>query len=150
VKAFSGADTGDLQRRRVAIGADVANGIIAHCLSGYPLEACGLLGAVNGQGPIDRWYPTRNAAASARRYVVDPTDQLQADRFAEADGRSIVGVFHSHTHTDAFPSPTDVDDAPDPAWFYVVVSLRGETATLRSYRLAEGAILEDDVEILVG
>ncbi len=122
--------------------------LFAHCIAGYPEEACGLLAATSARTPIDRWYPTRNAAVSARRFVVDPTDQLRADRAAEAEGRSIVGVFHSHTHTDAFPSPTDIAEAPDPAWFYVVVSLRGETPTLRSYRIADGSIAEDDVETL--
>ncbi|MGB9111360.1 MAG: M67 family metallopeptidase [Acidimicrobiales bacterium] len=126
----------------------MARGLIVHCLTRYPEEGCGLLAAASEGGPIDRWYPTRNAAASARRYVVDPTDQLGADRAAEAEGRSIIGVFHSHTHTDAFPSPTDVAQAPDPGWFYVVVSLRGETPTLRSFRVAAGAIFEDNVEIL--
>ncbi len=148
VTAAGGTNIEDSQRRRVAIEARVVKGIIVHCLTGYPEEACGLLAAVSEREAIDRWYPTRNAAASARRYVVDPTDQLRADRNAEADGRSIVGVFHSHTHTDAFPSPTDVAEAPDPGWFYVIVSLRGETPTLRSYQVAEGAIFEDNLEIL--
>jgi [CysO sulfur-carrier protein]-S-L-cysteine hydrolase len=126
----------------------VATAVTAHCLAGYPEEACGLLAARTDGALIDRWYPTRNAAASARRYVVDPTDQIRADRDAEAEGRVVVGVFHSHTHTDAFPSPTDLAEAPDPGWFYVVISLRGETPALRSYRIAGGAIAEDDVAIL--
>jgi [CysO sulfur-carrier protein]-S-L-cysteine hydrolase len=150
VRTDSGAEPEDPSRRRVAIAADVADGLVAHCLAGYPREACGLLAAVSERGPIDRWFPTRNAAASARLYVVDPTDQLRADRAAEAEGRSIVGVFHSHTHTDAFPSPTDVAEAPDPAWFYIVVSFRGETPTLRSYRIAGGTIAEDELEVLAG
>lgn len=144
------AKTEGVSRRRVVILSAVADGLAAYCLAGYPEEACGLLAAESPDGAIDRWYPTRNAAASARRYVVDPTDQIRADREAEADGRSIVGVFHSHTHTDAFPSPTDLAEAPDPAWFYLVVSLRGETTTLRSFRIAHGAISEDDLEVLTG
>jgi [CysO sulfur-carrier protein]-S-L-cysteine hydrolase len=134
--------------RRIGIRSDVAAAVVAHCLSGYPEEACGLFAAMGDHGPIDRWYPTRNAAASARRYLVDPTDQLLADRAAEEEEREIVGVFHSHTHTDAYPSPTDVGQAPDPSWFYVVVSLRAELQTLRSYRIAGGSIDEDEVEIV--
>jgi [CysO sulfur-carrier protein]-S-L-cysteine hydrolase len=138
----------DPTQRHVVIDRDVVSALTAHCIAGYPEEACGLLAATSTLALIDRWYPTRNAAASARRYLVDPTDQLHADRAAENEGRSIVGVFHSHTHTDAFPSPTDVAEAPDPTWFYVVVSLRGETPTLRSYRIADGSIVEDNVETL--
>ena len=50
----------------------------------------------------------------------------------------MIGVFHSHTHTDPYPSPTDVVQAPDPAWHYVLVSLRHEVASVRSYRIVDG------------
>ncbi|MGH9007611.1 MAG: Mov34/MPN/PAD-1 family protein, partial [Acidimicrobiales bacterium] len=53
----------------------------------------------------------------------------------------------SHTHTDAFPSPTDVEQAPDPAWHYVIVSLRDIAPVLRSYRIVEGAVEEESVII---
>ncbi len=76
------------------------------------------------RGTWSRCYPTRNLAASAKLYTVDPSEHLRADRDAEARGIEIMGVFHSHTHTDAYPSPTDVAQAPDPGWHYVLVSLR--------------------------
>ena len=52
-------------------------------------------------------------------------------------------MFHSHTHTDAYPSPTDVAQAPDPAWHYVLVSLRAELPSVRSYRVVDGDISEE-------
>ena len=55
-----------------------------------------------------------------------------------AEGLDIVGVMHSHTHTDAYPSPTDVRQAVDPAWHYVIVSLKYEAPVLRSYRIVDG------------
>jgi proteasome lid subunit RPN8/RPN11 len=90
-------------------------------------------------------YPARNAAASARLYVVEPLDLLRADREAEAAGLSLIGVWHSHTHTDAYPSPTDVEQAPDPSWHYVLVSLRDTEPVLRSYRIVGPDITEEDV-----
>jgi|SRR5579863_9850190 len=130
----------------VKIAADVVLEITAHCLRAAPEEGCGLLAASGGSALIDRWFPARNAARSARRYVVDPSDHLRADRQAESEGREIVGVFHSHTHTDPYPSPTDVDEAPDPSWHYVVVSLRGEVPAVRSYEIANGRITEELLE----
>ena len=59
---------------------------------------------------------------------------MRADREAEARGLELLGVMHSHTHTDAYPSPTDLAQAPDPGWHYVIVSLRQEAPVLRSYR----------------
>jgi proteasome lid subunit RPN8/RPN11 len=57
---------------------------------------------------------------------------------------------HSHTHTDAYPSPTDVQQAPDPGWHYVIVSLRQDAPVLRSYRIADGEILEEVVSLTDG
>lgn len=54
---------------------------------------------------------------------------------------------HSHTHTEAYPSPTDVAQAPDPTWHYVIVSLRAEAPTLRSFRIVDGAIEEEPVAV---
>ncbi len=55
---------------------------------------------------------------------------------------------HSHTHTDAYPSPTDVAQAPDPNWHYVIVSLRQEAPVLRSYAIRDGAIAEEPVGLV--
>ena len=119
--------------------------MLGHAYDGLPEEACGLLGGDPETGRVRVFYPCRNAAASSRVYTVDPGDHLRADRDAEGRGLQIVGVMHSHTHSEAYPSPTDVAQAPDPAWHYVIVSLKREAAVLRSYRIADGEISEEDV-----
>ncbi len=121
--------------------------MVAHCLSGLPEEACGLLAGDPDAETVSRCYPTRNAAASARVYTVDSRDHLRADRDAEAHGNQLIGVFHSHTHTDAYPSPTDVAQAPDPSWHYVLVSLRDTHPVVRSYRIVDG-VVEEPVVLL--
>ena len=113
--------------------------MVAHCLAGLPDEACGLSVASLRPVPRSTCYPTRNVAASAKLYTVDPREHLRADRDAEAGGHEIIGVFHSHTHTEAYPSPTDVAQAPDPQWHYVLVSLRDTEPVLRSYRIVDGS-----------
>lgn len=122
--------------------------MVAHCITGLPEEACGLLAGAPETGVVERCYPTANAAASARVYTVDSKDLLQADRDAERQGLQLIGVFHSHTHTDAYPSPTDVDQAPDPEWHYVVVSLRDTHPVVRSYRIVAGRVDEESVVVL--
>ncbi len=67
------------------------------------------------------------------------------DRQARALGADIMGVFHSHTHTDAYPSPTDVAQAQDPGWHYVLVSLRDTHPVVRSYAIVDGVISEEPV-----
>jgi proteasome lid subunit RPN8/RPN11 len=117
--------------------------MVGHCYDELPLEGCGLLGGTAEKASIG--YPTRNVAQSSKLYTVDPKQHLQADRDAESRGLELVGVFHSHTHTDAYPSPTDVAQAPDPAWHYVLVSLRDIAPVVRSYRIVDGNIIEEQV-----
>jgi proteasome lid subunit RPN8/RPN11 len=130
--------------------ADVFQQMVGHAYDGLPDEACGLLAAPPGSAGVARFYPCRNAAESSRVYTVDPKDHLRADRDAEDRGLEIVGVMHSHTHTDAYPSPTDVAQAPDPGWHYVIVSLRDVAPTLRSYRIVDGVIEEEPVALRHG
>ena len=127
------------------LSQDVYEQMVGHCYDGLPLEACGLLGGDGETGKASRCYPTRNDAQSSRVYTVNPLDHLKADRDAEDNGLSIIGVFHSHTHTDAYPSPTDVAQAPDPTWHYVLVSLRDTAPVVRSYRIVDGKIAEEPV-----
>ncbi|MCE9621457.1 MAG: M67 family metallopeptidase [Actinomycetia bacterium] len=114
--------------------------MIGAAYDGYPLEACGLL---VGKGTrVHRYVACTNEAASARVYTVPGKELLRAEREAEADGLEIIGVFHSHTHSEPYPSPTDVAQAPDPTWLYVIVSLKREAPEARCYRLVDGAISE--------
>ena len=122
--------------------------MVGHAYDGLPDEACGLLAGRPGQSSATTFYPCRNAAESSRVYTVDPKDHLRAERDAEDRGMDIIGVMHSHTHTEAYPSPTDVAQAPDPAWHYVIVSLKRDAPVLRSYRIDDGTVIEEPVALL--
>ena len=131
--------------------------IVGHCYdaerdpkTGLLYEACGLLaGPVTSDeeptGVVTAVYPCRNSEASAKTYTVDSRDLIKAMRDAEGRGDQLIGVFHSHTHTEAYPSPTDVDQAMEPGWIYVIVSLREGAPALRAYRIREGEIAEAQV-----
>ena len=126
--------------------------IVAHCYVGLPDEACGLIAgpvvAGEATGFVSDVYPAVTADASARTYTVDGRDYLRASRDAEARGDDIIGVWHSHTHTDPYPSPTDVRTAVDPMWIYVLVSLRDDAPMVRAYRIRDGVIAECQVHLL--
>jgi proteasome lid subunit RPN8/RPN11 len=131
----------------LSLSTDLYLEMVAHCLRGLPDEACGLLVGSYGGDEAARIFPTTNAAASAMVYEIDPKELLAVDRQAQALGADIMGVFHSHTHTDAYPSPTDVAQALDPGWHYVLVSLRDTHPVVRSYRIVEGVITEEPVVV---
>jgi [CysO sulfur-carrier protein]-S-L-cysteine hydrolase len=124
---------------------DIHLELVAESIRGLPEEVCGLIAGDPASGEVVSWYPTENVAHSARLYSVNPLEHLKADRDAEAHGLQIIGVFHSHTHTDAYPSPTDISQAPDPGWHYLLVSLRDNRPVLRSYRIVDGDVEEESV-----
>jgi [CysO sulfur-carrier protein]-S-L-cysteine hydrolase len=123
--------------------------LIALAYDCYPEEACGLIAAE--PDAVDRaaavFYPCRNTAASARVYTIDPRDHLRAEDDADDRGFEINGVVHSHTHSEPYPSPTDVAQAPDPTWHYVIVSLKREVPEVRSYRIVDGEIHEEPLHV---
>ena len=87
--------------------------MVGAALDAYPYEACGLIAGppAAGGGAGDRaptYYPCTNAAASARVYTIDPKDHLRAELDADDHDWEINGVVHSHTHSEPYPSPTDV------------------------------------------
>jgi [CysO sulfur-carrier protein]-S-L-cysteine hydrolase len=121
--------------------------MIGHAYDGAPLEACGLFA---GPTPtrITKFYPTANDAQSAKVYTIPPMAHLRAERDADDRGLIINGVMHSHTHTDPYPSPTDIAQAPDPSWHYIIVSLRDEAPMLRSFHIENGNIAEETVVLV--
>lgn len=118
--------------------------IVATCIRALPNEGCGLL-LGSPDGTVTEVLASANVADSAKVYEIDSRVLLQASRRSDEDGQAIVGVFHSHTHSEAYPSPTDVAQAPDPSWHYVVVSLREVPTVLRSFRIVDGVIEEEEV-----
>jgi proteasome lid subunit RPN8/RPN11 len=113
----------------------------------YPLEMCGLIAGTPGSGTAARFYPCRNDAESAKVYTINPTDHLRAELDADDHDWEVNGVVHSHTHSEPYPSPTDVRQAPDPDWHYVIVSLKRDAPELRSYRIVDDEITEEPIEV---
>ena len=114
----------------------------------YPLEMCGLIAGAPGSDHAATFYACRNAAESAKVYTVDPMDFMRAEDAADDEGWEINGVVHSHTHSEPYPSPTDVASAIDPGWHYVIVSLKRDAPELRSYRIVDGGITEEPIELV--
>lgn len=121
--------------------------IVAHALGGVPNEVCGLVAGEPDDDLVQVVYPCHNAEESPVVYTLDPLDHLRADRDAERRGLEIIGVYHSHTHTEAYPSPTDVAKAPDPGWHYILVSLKDHEPVVRSFRIVDDEITEEAVTV---
>jgi proteasome lid subunit RPN8/RPN11 len=120
--------------------------MLDHARAELPNEACGLLSGTVGTGLATEFHPARNSERSALRYTVHPDDLLRIILEIEDAGRDLVGIFHSHTHTPAVPSATDLRDAMYPDPFYVLATLADPDATperaLRAWQIRGGRSLE--------
>ena len=122
--------------------------IIAHARQDAPNECCGIIAGNDGHHPT-KLYRALNAEASPYRYNVDPKDLLRIYRDLDSNGWDVLAIYHSHTHTDAYPSPTDVRLASWPDAYYLIVSLAdGAKPVLRAFRIQDGAVSEEELEIV--
>ena len=129
------------------INRNVIGRMILHALEEDPRECCGvLLGSSDDEAT--EFVRIRNVAEDKdRRYSMDPLEQSAAEQRADADGKSITGIFHSHTFTQAYPSAIDIKNAVNSMWtgpVYVLVSLVEKTRpVVRAFRISDdGAVTE--------
>lgn len=109
----------------------------------WPEEACGLLLRA---GPIDRplrAVTCRNLAADRRTgYLIDPETYLHHERELMAVRGNVAGVWHSHPHGDARPSPRDLADAWA-HWTYVIVGVSAAgISDCRAWEIRGGEFVE--------
>jgi proteasome lid subunit RPN8/RPN11 len=133
----------------VVISSEFIDRMIEHARVAFPNEACGLL-ATDGS-KVTAFYPIVNADASPVHYRMDPQEQLRAMLDIEDHGWDVGAIFHSHTRTRAYPSPTDVGLAFYPDAAYVIVSLaRADAPEVRAYSIVDGVINSRELEIVDG
>ena len=76
---------------------------------------------------------------------MDPGEQYAALRKMGGD-EHLLAIYHSHPATQAYPSPTDREQARLwPEQLYVLVSLRTAAPELRAFRIRDGWVGEVDV-----
>ena len=130
--------------------ASIRDAIVAHARRDHPDEACGVVAGSSYDDP-SRFVPMLNAARSPTFYEFDSIDLLKLYR--EMDDRDEVPavIYHSHTATEAYPSRTDISLAQEPEAHYILVSTREpDSEEFRSYRIVDGTVTEEPVEILPG
>ena len=133
------------------IRRELVDEIVAHARRDHPDEACGVIAGPEGSDRPERYIPMLNAARSPTFYEFDSGDLLKLYREMDANGEVPVVIYHSHTATEAYPSRTDVSYASEPDAHYVLVSTRDpEQHEFRSYRIIDGEITEEPVEIVDG
>jgi proteasome lid subunit RPN8/RPN11 len=130
---------------RVTITGAVKERLEAHAIEAQPAECCGLLSGEDGV--ITDIHRLRNTAEKPEtRYFASPEDLFTAMRRIREAGQRLLGVYHSHPRTQAYPSASDVEMAFYPEAIYFIVSLEPEVI-LRAFRI--GASIIEDVEVAI-
>ena len=143
-----------------AIPATMVQALIDHARAAVPNEACGLIlgdrPAASG-GRALRFEAARNAAASPYRYEIHPDDLYRLTVATDDADQVFWGIVHSHTHTPAVPSPTDIGLAFYPDALYILVSLSQDEAdaatgrpSVRAWRIVDGATHEVAIDVIAG
>jgi [CysO sulfur-carrier protein]-S-L-cysteine hydrolase len=129
------------------IAQNLIDEMVAHAREDLPNECCGMIGGRGGEAT--EVIRVANSAASPLRYEMDPQEQYNALKSIEDGGGELLGIYHSHTKSAAYPSQTDVNQAVAwPEQVYVIVSLADpDNPDVRAYWLKDLKI--DDVEIAV-
>ncbi len=129
------------------ISRQLVDEMVAHAREDLPNECCGMIGGRDGAA--SRVVRVANAAASPLRYEMDPQGQYDALKAIEDAGEELIGIYHSHTRSAAYPSQTDVNEArmwPEQA--YVIVSLEDEEAPdVKAYDLADLKIANVELDV---
>lgn len=128
----------------ITLGKEHAATMISHALKEDPNECCGMLALENGR--VVEVYLLRNTDASPVSYNIDTGDILKVDKIIESKGYEL-GIFHSHTHSEAYPSETDIRLALYSEAYYVIISLADrDQPVIRAFRIQNGQVSEEPVE----
>jgi [CysO sulfur-carrier protein]-S-L-cysteine hydrolase len=129
------------------IAQSLIDEMVAHAREDLPNECCGMIGGRDGEATgIVR---VTNSAASPLRYEMDPQGQYDALKSIEDGGGELLGIYHSHTKSAAYPSQTDVNQAVAwPEQVYVIVSLADPDAPdVKGYLLEDLQIADVELDV---
>lgn len=133
--------------------------MIAHAQAEAPDECCGLLSGKENM--VSEIYRIGNLPADdpaiadlkvppdrRLRYVMDPKEQLRAFKAMRESGTELLAIYHSHPHSPAYPSATDVRLAFYTEAHYLIISLEKEKPEVRGFRMIDQKITEVTVAVL--
>ena len=135
----------------------ILDALVVHARELDPFECCGLLAGKDGT--VVHHYPITNTVAKDQQavqvfddaqvkqlgdlsettraevaYFMDPKEMLAAFKDMRQRGLDLTVIYHSHTHSPAYPSMTDVGLAYYPDAAYLIVSLEDKAKPdLRAY-----------------
>ena len=128
------------------LSKEEAKELVKHSERESPNEACGIL--AGNDGKVENVYQMTNADKSPKTFLMDPKEQLNVMKDITDLEMKMVGIYHSHIETEAYPSAHDVELAFYPETSYIIISIKDkDNPTVRSFRIIQGKISEEKVKI---
>ena len=128
--------------------------MVAHALEDDPDECCGILAGPHSN--VVKLFRMTNMEHSPYRYNMDPKEQMSVNREMDDNGWDLLAIYHSHTHSPAYPSATDVRMGtwPDgtsiwPDAYYILVSLEDhDNPDVKAFRILDGSVTEEELRVI--
>ena len=129
----------------VYLQAKYVNEMFNHAFQDDPNECCGILAGESGE--VKKLYRMTNPEASPYRYRMDSKELLNVYNEIDDQGWEILAIYHSHTHSEAYPSATDIRFANWPDSLYLLISLLDkQKPILRAFHIQNGEVSEESIE----
>jgi len=130
----------------IYIAKNLFERMIEHSKREFPNEACGILSG--SQGRVEKVYEMTNVDKSPETFFMDAREQLKVMKEIRDRGEEMIGIYHSHVASEAYPSSHDVELALYPEASYVIISIKDKkNPSVRSFKIVEGKITEEELEI---
>ncbi len=120
--------------------------ITEHAIREFPNESCGIL--AGNQGTVEKVYEMVNVEKSPQTFFMDAREQLKVMKEIRKEGHEMIGIYHSHVASEAYPSSYDVELALYPEASYAIISIKDKkNPSVRSFKIVSGEITEEEVRI---
>ena len=109
--------------------------LVDHAEREYPKESCAILfgHSSNGKVRASKIFLTENMDDTTDSFTIPEEQLIRAYDLAEKEDTCIVGIFHSHPHSEAYPSSTDMEFMHVNPVVWVIYS--GSVENFRAYTL---------------
>ena len=135
----------------MVIAADLLQELVAHAREEYDAECCGMIAydRADGESRGVRVHRARNVFASPKRFEIDGKELLRTLDEFEREGWELGAIYHSHTHTEPYPSQTDINFAANwPGLEWVIVGLAGTEPEVRCFLIEDGKVRQVPLQVL--
>jgi len=126
----------------VKIPLKITQKILEHAQRFPETEVCGLMGAENDN--VVSCYPITNTHQHPEtRFSLDSKEHIAAFKTMREHGETLFAIYHSHPHSAAEPSLTDIQLANYPDALSLIISLNTKgVLELRAFKINQQQVEE--------